>query len=164
MRLRVRKKHYSNDPTVQAFFEKHTPHVYLGVQAVFHDGSTALKCFAGWEQMEPGDDKEEYERRKTIVRYLQKIAEDAENEFQDLKGDLVVDSEDGYVNHGDEDEQIAELKALKKKARLAQANVRVAIEEMEEVQPHWITKREQLRAEHAQSNQRFRRRVKSIRL
>ena len=166
-RLMERKhKKFSSDPVVQKFFEDHAPFEYVGPEAVFHDGATALRSSirddtsSGWEHLQGPKDKTRLECAKARVRYFKKLADEAVNFFNTFKEAL----ETPDVFPDDEEETLAELSILRDKARRARAKLRKVEAEVDKETPAWQVERKKIKAEAIRKSAKFRKEVKAIKL
>jgi len=151
---------FSTDPRVQSFFEKHGAHVRIEREVFFRDGSYGRCSVDGWESLDGADDRDKHERAKATYRYWQQVARAAQDDFEQLKEQL----EHVPVVYGDADEELEELEKLQRKARRARRQLREAEAAVDESMPPKEKHRLALMSANAKQVQKFRDRLKKVKL
>jgi hypothetical protein len=151
------------------FFKQHAPYVVIKNQAIFRDGSTALRVSASyrdggkdcWEAMTPAKQYTKRERAENKARYWEAIKNKAIRAFDSLK----AQHENVKEFFGDAEGVIRKLERLRLKAKRAHAKWQRYDDRADSLAP--VTKknsREAARERVKRKTEKFRKRLDAIEL
>ena len=118
----------------ESFFEEHNPHVRLNAHYLFCDGAVMEENPQGLMSPPPEDD---YERAKLKNQYHEIVAKLTEEAFVSFKNYLQGNGFSDVILYTDE-EKLAHLKQLQRKATAARTKALKAKRDVQAVIPEWM--------------------------